>query len=148
MGSQYGLLVSLKIPILGMSYDTHDIFYILVNFAFNLRNNVTSYMHYSGKKKKVIRLQKICFQGIRTRFSNQLELRPFYPLLFFQRKASSTRHCVGSSTLIELGRKTQIIHVGGSLQLFHTSYMLHPPGWFLSLRLIPLGHTSAAQFEI
>ena len=34
-----------------MSYDTHDIFYILVNFAFNLPNNVTSYMHYSGKKK-------------------------------------------------------------------------------------------------
>ena len=52
MGSQYGLLVLLKIPILGMSYDTHDIFYILVNFAFNLPNYVTSYMHYSGKKKK------------------------------------------------------------------------------------------------
>ena len=50
MGSQYGLLVLLKIAILGMSYDTHDIFYILVNFAFNLPNNVTSYMHYSGKK--------------------------------------------------------------------------------------------------
>ena len=34
-----------------MSYDTHGIFYILVNFAFNLPNYVTSYVHYSGKKK-------------------------------------------------------------------------------------------------
>ena len=48
-----------------MSYETHGIFYILVNFAFNLPNYVTTYMHYSGKKK--IRLRKICFQGIRTR---------------------------------------------------------------------------------
>ena len=136
MGSQYGLLVLLKIQVLGMSYDTHGIFYILVNFAFNLPNYVTTYMHYSGKKKK--RLRKICFQGIRTRTSS----------LFFRRKASSTQHCVGSSTLIELGRNTPIIRVGGSLQLFHTSYMLHPPGWFLSFCLIPLGRASAAQFEI
>ena len=36
-----------------MSYDTHHgIFYIPVNFAFNLPNYVTSYMHYSGKKNK------------------------------------------------------------------------------------------------
>ena len=53
MGSQYGLLVFLKIPVLGMSYDTHGIFYILVNFAFNLPNYVTSSIHYSGKKNKV-----------------------------------------------------------------------------------------------
>ena len=130
-----------------MSYDTHDIFYILVNFAFNLPNNVTSYMHYSGKKKKK-GYEKFASREFEPGPSNQLELKPFYPLLFFQRKASSTRHCVGSSTLIELGRKTPIIHVGGSLQLFHTSYMLHPPGWFLSLRLIPLGQASAAHFEI
>ena len=148
MGSQYWLLVLLKIPILGMSYDTHDIFYILVNFAFNLPNNVTSYMHYSGKKK-IIRLRKICFQGIRTRTLQSVRTETLLSTsIFFKEKQSSTRHCVGSSTLIELGRKTPIIHVGGSLQLFHTSYMLHPPGWFLSLRLIPLGHTSAAQFEI
>ena len=54
MGSQYGLLVLLKIPILEMSYNAHDIFYILVNFASNLPNNVTSYMHYSGKKKNKV----------------------------------------------------------------------------------------------
>ena len=35
-----------------MSYDTYGIFYIPVNFAFNLPNYVASYMHYSGKKKK------------------------------------------------------------------------------------------------
>ena len=40
-----------------MSYDTYSIFYIPVNFAFNLPNYVTSYMHYSGKKKKK---KKIC----------------------------------------------------------------------------------------
>ena len=34
-----------------MSYDTHGIFYIPVNFAFSLPNYVTSYMHYLGKKK-------------------------------------------------------------------------------------------------
>ena len=145
MGSQYGLLVLLKIPVLGMSYDTHGIFYIPANFVFNLPKYVTSYMHYSGKKK--IRLRFVS-RGFEPGPSNQLELKHFYPLLFFRRKASSTRHCVGSSTLIELRRNTPIIHVGGSLQLFHTSYMLHPPGWFLSLRLIPLGHASAAQFEI
>ena len=146
MGSQYGLLVLLKIPILGMSYDTHDIFYILVNFAFNLPNNVTSYMHYSGKKK--IRLRKICFQGIRTRTLQSVRTETLLSTSIFSKKSILTRHCFGSSTLIELRRNTPIIHVGGSLQLFHTSYMLHPPGWFLSLRLIPLGHASAVQFEI
>ena len=54
MGSQYGLLVFLKIPVLGMSYDTQGIFYILVNFAFNLPNYVTSSMHYSGEKKNKV----------------------------------------------------------------------------------------------
>ena len=34
-----------------MSYDTHGIFYIPTNFVFNLPKYVTSYMHYSGKKK-------------------------------------------------------------------------------------------------
>ena len=42
-----------------MSYDTCGIFYIPVNFAFNLPNYVTSYMHYSGKKKKKIRNLKV-----------------------------------------------------------------------------------------
>ena len=51
MGSQYGLVVLLNIPVLGMSYDTHGIFYNPGNFAFNVPNYVTSYMHYSGKKK-------------------------------------------------------------------------------------------------
>ena len=40
-----------------MSYDTYGIFYIPVNFAFNLPNYVTSYMHYSGKKKKIRNLK-------------------------------------------------------------------------------------------
>ena len=130
MGSQYGLLVLLKIPVLGMSYDTHGIFYIPVNFVFNLPNYVTSYMHYSGKKKKnnTIRLRQICFQGIQTRTLQSVRTETLLSTSIFSKKASSTRHCVGSSTLIELGRNTPIIHVGGSLQLFHTSYMLHPLG--------------------
>ena len=53
MGSQYGLVVLLNILVLGMSYDTHGIFYNPVNFAFSFPNYVTSYMHYSGKKNKV-----------------------------------------------------------------------------------------------
>ena len=52
MGSEYGLLVLLNIPVLRMSYDSHGIFYNPVNFAFNLSNYVTSYVHYSGEKKK------------------------------------------------------------------------------------------------
>ena len=36
MGSQYGLLVLLKIPVLGMSYDTQGIFYIPVNLQYCL----------------------------------------------------------------------------------------------------------------
>ena len=49
--------------------------YIPVNFAFNLPHYVTSYMHPTGKKEskkeiltekeKIIRLQEICFKGIR-----------------------------------------------------------------------------------
>ena len=44
----YGLLVLLKIPVRRMSYDTHGIFYNLVNFAFNLPNYVIhtyTYIH-------------------------------------------------------------------------------------------------------
>ena len=51
-GLEYGLLVLLNIPVLGMSYDAHGIFYNPVNFAFNLSNYVTSSMHYSDEKKK------------------------------------------------------------------------------------------------
>ena len=51
MGSEYGLLVLLNIPVQGMNYDAHGIFYNPVNFAFNLSNYVTSYVHYSGEKK-------------------------------------------------------------------------------------------------
>ena len=36
----------------GTGDDTHGIFYIPANFVFNLPNYVTSYMQYSGKKKK------------------------------------------------------------------------------------------------
>ena len=97
--------------------------------------------------KKNVRL-RFASRGFEPGPSNHLELKHFYPLLFFRRKASSTRHCVGSSTLIELGRNTPKIPVEGSLQLFHTSYVLHLPGSFLFLRLIPLGHASATQFEI
>ena len=32
-------------------YDTYGIFYIPVNFAFNLPHYVTSYMHHTGKKE-------------------------------------------------------------------------------------------------
>ena len=55
----------------------YRIFYIPVNFAFNLPHCVTSYMHHTGKKerkkrfkkkeKKIKRLRKIGFKGIRTR---------------------------------------------------------------------------------
>ena len=34
-----------------MRYDTYGIFYIPVNFAFNLPHYVTSYMHHTGKKE-------------------------------------------------------------------------------------------------
>ena len=34
-----------------MRYDTYRIFYIPVNFAFNLPHYVTSYMHHIGKKE-------------------------------------------------------------------------------------------------
>ena len=34
-----------------MRYDTYRIFYIPVNFVFNLPNYVTSYMHQTGKKE-------------------------------------------------------------------------------------------------
>ena len=54
MVSEYGLLVLLNIPVLGMSYDAHGIFYNPVNFAFNLSNYVTSYVRYSGKKKNKV----------------------------------------------------------------------------------------------
>ena len=54
---------------------------------------------------------------------------PIYGLYVFRRKVFPTRHCVGSSFLIELGRNiTAIKHVEGSLQLFRTSYTLHPLG--------------------
>ena len=35
----------------GRYADTHRIFYIPVNFAFNLPHYVTSYMHHTGKKE-------------------------------------------------------------------------------------------------
>ena len=54
MGSEYGLLVLLNIPVLGMSYDAHGIFYNPVNFAFNLSNYVTSDVHYSDEKKNKV----------------------------------------------------------------------------------------------
>ena len=85
MGSQYGLLVFLKIPVLGMSYDTQGIFYILVNFAFNLPNYVTSSMHYSGEKK--IRLRKICFQGIRTRTLQSVRTETLLSTSIFSKKS-------------------------------------------------------------
>ena len=34
-----------------MRYDTYCIFYIPVNFTFNLPHYVTSYMHHTGKKE-------------------------------------------------------------------------------------------------
>ena len=51
----------------------YDIFYIPVNFAFNLPHYVTNAMCTTQvkkrvkKKKKKIRLWQICFKGIRTR---------------------------------------------------------------------------------
>ena len=34
-----------------MLYDTYHIFYVPVNFPFNLPHYVTSYMHHTGKKE-------------------------------------------------------------------------------------------------
>ena len=85
MASQYGLLVLLKIPVLGMSYDTHGIFYIPVNFVFNLSNYVTSSMHYSGKKK--IGLRKICFQGIRARTLQSVRTETLLSTSIFSKKS-------------------------------------------------------------
>ena len=84
MGSQYGLLVLLKIPVLGMSYDTHGIFYIPVNFVFSLPNYVTSSMHYSGKKKCKV---TICFQGIRTRTLQSLGTETLLSTSIFSKKS-------------------------------------------------------------
>lgn len=39
----------LKIPV---RYDTDYLFYIPVNFAFNLPHDVTSFMHHTGKKRE------------------------------------------------------------------------------------------------
>ena len=56
-----------------MRYDTYRIFYIPVNFAFNIPHYVTSYMHHIGKKeskKEILKKEKKdCkkFSGIRTR---------------------------------------------------------------------------------
>ena len=54
-------------------YDIYRIFYIPVNFAFNIPHYVTSYMHHIGKKeskKEILKKEKKdCkkFSGIRTR---------------------------------------------------------------------------------
>ena len=87
MGSQYGLLVLLKIPVLGMSYDTHGIFYIPANFVFNLPKYVTSYMHYSGKKKNKV---TICFQGIRTRTLQSIRTETLLSTSIFSKKSIFT----------------------------------------------------------
>ena len=81
------LFHNVKIPVLGMSYDTHGIFYIPVNFAFNLPNYVTSYMHCSGKKKKKIRLRKICFQGIQTRSLQSVRTETLLSTSIFSEKS-------------------------------------------------------------
>ena len=72
-----------------MSYDTYGIFYIPVNFAFNLPNYVTSYMHYSGNKKKIVtlRLQKICFQGIQTRILQSVRTETLLSTSIFSKKS-------------------------------------------------------------
>ena len=72
-----------------MSYDTCGIFYIPVNFAFNLPNYVTSYMHYSGKKKKFVtlRLRKICFQGIQTRTLQSVRTETLLSTSIFSKKS-------------------------------------------------------------
>ena len=125
MGSQYGLLVLLKIPVLGMSYDTHGIFYIPVNFVFSLPNYVTSYMHYSGKKKSKV---TICFQGIRTRTLQSLGTETLLSTSIFSKKsifnAALCRFKYSDWARAEHPKTT----CGGSLQLFHTSYVLHPLG--------------------
>ena len=55
----------------GRYADTYHVFYVPVNFVFNLPHYVTSYMHHTGKteilkKEKKIRLRKIWFKEIRT----------------------------------------------------------------------------------
>ena len=39
-------------------YDTYHIYYIPVNFVFNLPHYVTSYMHLTGKKKSKQEVKK------------------------------------------------------------------------------------------
>ena len=39
-------------------YDTYGIFYIPVNFAFNLLHYVTSYIHHTGKKESTKEKEK------------------------------------------------------------------------------------------
>ena len=87
MGSEYGLLVLLNIQVLGMSYDAHGIFYNPVNFAFNLPNYVTSYVHYSGEKIIIIRLRKICFQGIRTWTLESVRTKALLSTSIFSKKS-------------------------------------------------------------
>ena len=87
MGSQYGLLVLLKIPELGMSYDTHSIFYIPANFVFNLPKYVTSYMHYSGKKK--IRL-RFASRGFEPGPSNLIRTETLLSTSIFSKKSIFT----------------------------------------------------------
>ena len=58
---------------------------IVLYFAFNLPNYVTSYKHYSGKKK--IRLRKICFQGIQTRTLQSVRTETLLSTSIFSKKS-------------------------------------------------------------
>ena len=84
----------------------HTAFFIFLQTLFSIYQSMLLAICTTQVKKKIrLRFASRVFEPGP---SNQLELKHFYPLLFFRRKASSTRHCVGSSALIELGRNTPI----------------------------------------
>ena len=101
-----------------MRYDTYCIFYIPVNFAFNLPHYVTSYIHHTGKKesKKEIKkrrrkkkgYEKLLQGDSKQDLQNQLELKRnaskcLYPLhhLGKRRKCWFKRGSYSFSMLID-----------------------------------------------
>ena len=60
-----------------MRYDTYCIFYIPVNFAFNLPHYVTSYMHHKREKEEEKKkgYEKLLQGDSKQDLQNQLELK-------------------------------------------------------------------------
>ena len=102
----------------------------------------------TAQVKKKIRLRKICFQGIQTRTLQSVRTETLLSISIFSKK-SIFNEALCRFKYFDRAKAEHPQNTWGRVSAA-LPHILHatPPGWFLSLRLIPLGHTSAAQFEI